>query len=353
MIKPTLSVILPNYNHAHFLAQVFKEIIGQNHPPDEIIIIDDGSTDNSVSVIGGIVTANPDVNIKFLQNDKNRGAIYTANRGAKEASCQYIYFAAADDTIAPNFFEETLRVLEQYPQAGLCSSIVTSIDVQGISIQMQMPLTELSPGGQYFDLALCRNLLRKQDSWTGGNSCVYRREAFLECGGLIQELGSHCDIFLGMLVAVKYGVCYLPKAMTSFRLMPLSYSSSTSLQEHLQSYTLMAQLMRTTYADLFPLDYADSFELGEHYRSKIATMMKQTRQQLAMMEGMVEKKNRLDKVFFVFMKIISYVLLIGFLCYSALRLRPKMWIVLKRGLVIKIKYLKGWGKQHCKCWLHT
>src|ERR1035437_7163379 len=100
MNKLTLSVVIPNYNHAHFLVQTVKEIISQSFSPDEIIIIDDGSTDNSVKVIKQIIIDNPFINIIFLQNDQNYGVIYTVNRGLRKATSQYIYFAAADDTVS-------------------------------------------------------------------------------------------------------------------------------------------------------------------------------------------------------------------------------------------------------------
>jgi glycosyltransferase involved in cell wall biosynthesis len=344
MTSQSLTVIIPNYNHAHYLKKLFKDIISQTCLPNEIIIIDDGSTDDSVCVIKEIIKCNQKLNIKFIELNKNEGVVYAVNLGANESTSQYIYFAAADDSIALNFFEDTLSVLEKFPQAGLCSSIVTSIDLNDIRVQMQKPMTKISSIGQYFNSNTCKNLLLKQDSWMGGNSCIYRRDAYLECNGLRIDLGPHCDIFLGMLIAVKYGTCFLNKEMTSFRLTPYSYSASSSLQESLKSYTLMATLMRFTYANLFPVGYAEKFELRGHLRLKIGSIMNQIRSQLLIMDTIVEKNNILDRTPLVFIKITSYLLIVLFLCYLSLRLKPQIFIVLKQMTLIKIKYLIGWIK---------
>ena len=78
-----LSVIIPNYNHSRYLVECFKRINLQTSLPQEIIIIDDGSSDNSIEVIEKelvkIKKQNPLINLLFIKNNKNKGVVYTEN----------------------------------------------------------------------------------------------------------------------------------------------------------------------------------------------------------------------------------------------------------------------------------
>jgi glycosyltransferase involved in cell wall biosynthesis len=98
-MSPTLSVVLPNYNHAKFVGRALAALLGQEHAADEIIVIDDGSTDDSVAVIERIAAAAP--TIRLLRNPSNIGVIPTLQRGLEAAHGTYIYFAASDDWVFP------------------------------------------------------------------------------------------------------------------------------------------------------------------------------------------------------------------------------------------------------------
>ncbi len=345
MNEPTLSVVMPNYNHDRFLRQAIKEILSQSFSPYEIIIIDDGSTDDSVKVIESIVRENQNANIKFLRNDQNQGVIYSVNRGLREASGQYIVFPSADDTVFPGFFEDSMRLLAKYPHAGSCSAIVDIIYADGNSIQM--PLKNPSAIECYLTPLECLRLLRQgeYDNWAGGNSCIYRVDAVRECGGHLPELEFICDIFLGMLVTLKYGTCFIPKQLAGFRLMAGGYSanfhSASSLDTALKIYSYAANLMKTTYVDLFPVDYAASWEKRMRYRAKLSAIKQLYGRQTNMIEDIISQKKLVDKFFFLCMKLCMYMQFIVLIFYYFLRIGPDLRIVLRRGLLIKLRYLKG------------
>src|SRR5256884_7474545 len=121
MTLPRLSVIIPNYNHARFLPNCLEAILRQSEQPFEIIVIDDASTDNSVEVIEAFTKRNPI--IRFYRNEQNRGVVSGMNRGLELARGDYVYYAAADDQVLPGFFEKSLRLLNEHPQAALCCTI--------------------------------------------------------------------------------------------------------------------------------------------------------------------------------------------------------------------------------------
>lgn len=102
-IRKTLSVIMPNYNDASHIAISLKAICKQSYPPVEVIVVDDGSTDNSIAIVEEVIKQYPFV--KLLRNEKNQGVNYTVNRGARDARGDYIFFPAANDIVYPGFLK--------------------------------------------------------------------------------------------------------------------------------------------------------------------------------------------------------------------------------------------------------
>ena len=100
-IPATLLVVLPNYNHAKFIGRALAALLAQARAADEIIVIDDGSTDDSMRVIERFAAKAPSINV--LVNPSNRGVIPTLQRGLQAARGKYLYFAAADDFVLPGF----------------------------------------------------------------------------------------------------------------------------------------------------------------------------------------------------------------------------------------------------------
>ena len=103
MSLPSVSVILPNFNHAHYLPQALKATLDQSVKPKEIIVIDDGSTDNSVDVISGFAKDNP--SIKLTVNEKNLGVIPSSFIGFQQATGDYMLWSGADDYLLPDFHD--------------------------------------------------------------------------------------------------------------------------------------------------------------------------------------------------------------------------------------------------------
>src|SRR4029077_4495411 len=90
---PRISAVLLNYNHARYLRDAVRSLASQNPPPQEIIVIDDASTDDSLAVLSELAKETPC--LRVLREDTNRGAIAALNRGLAEARSPYLYFGAA------------------------------------------------------------------------------------------------------------------------------------------------------------------------------------------------------------------------------------------------------------------
>src|SRR3974390_2854794 len=100
-VPPTVSFLIPNYNHARFIGTALSALAAQTRPPDEVLVIDDGSTDDSIAVLESF---QPDLpQLPLLRNPQNLGVCATLNRGLREATGSHIVSSAADDWVEPAF----------------------------------------------------------------------------------------------------------------------------------------------------------------------------------------------------------------------------------------------------------
>lgn len=220
MADELLSVILCNYNHASYVGEALQAILNQNYSPLEIIVVDDGSTDESVKVIRSVVRDDP--RVKFLLNEQNRGLCYSLEYGISVASGSYLYTAAADDRVLPGLFEKSMRLLLQYPKAGLCCSDPAWLDGRTLTLSYTPLYWSASPAYLTPDeLAgvMC-------GGYIPGHTSILRRSAWLDAGKFIPELKWHTDVFTTWVIGFRHGVCYIPEPLASLRVLPDSFSNS-------------------------------------------------------------------------------------------------------------------------------
>ena len=135
--QPLVSVLFPCYNAAEFQVQSLESILNQTYRNLEIIIIDDGSTDNTVDIVKKY--ADQDPRIRFYQNPENRKLIFTLNRGIEIASGKYIARMDSDDISFPERIEKLVAVLEDSPEVDFASSGFYIIDTKGKIIYTSVP----------------------------------------------------------------------------------------------------------------------------------------------------------------------------------------------------------------------
>jgi glycosyltransferase involved in cell wall biosynthesis len=253
----TLSVVLPNYNHARLIGRALGALLAQGRAADEIIVIDDGSTDDSVSVIDRFATKAP--SIRVLSNPSNIGVIPTLQRGLQAARGKYVYFAAADDWVAPNFFELALRRLEADPDVGLFCGETILVDGRHNRPYAVRPAVRPRMRAGRIDGPRVSQMLRSTDNWILTGSAIFRRECVDWAGGFDERLGSFADGFIARKIALRFGFVFEPKIVATWVVFPDSVSRKTALE--LQRSRHILDIVPTLIAadSGFPPWYADAF----------------------------------------------------------------------------------------------
>ena len=118
--KPLVSVIVPFLNAEKFIQETIESVFSQTYKEWELLLVDDGSTDNSTKIALNYEKENPD-KVHYLEHDKhlNKGSSATRNLGIKNARGKYITFLDADDVWVENKLEEQVEILEAYTEASM------------------------------------------------------------------------------------------------------------------------------------------------------------------------------------------------------------------------------------------
>lgn len=114
MNMPKISVIIPLYNKGFIISETLKSVLAQTFTDFEIVIVNDGSTDNSLKIVSNF----SDERIRLFQQD-NKGAASARNLGIEKATGKLIAFLDADDYWFPNHLEELIKLYTDFPNCGM------------------------------------------------------------------------------------------------------------------------------------------------------------------------------------------------------------------------------------------
>ncbi len=176
---PTVSVVLPNYNHAAFLEERIKSILQQTYWDFELILLDDCSTDNSREILQHY-ESHPRVSALLL-NEWNTGNTFLQwDKGIRRARGKYIWIAESDDVADPRFLEFTVTAMEACPSASMC--LTGSLLIDKHSRVLNRPSRDRwKETGDVRDFDgteyVCHNLLYRNYVYNA-SMVVFRREVY-------------------------------------------------------------------------------------------------------------------------------------------------------------------------------
>ena len=115
---PKISVCIPVYNGETYLAQTIQSVLDQTYSDFELVIIDNASTDNTVSIVRSFT----DSRIRLIQNETNVGMLGNWNNCLRYGNCEYMQLLCADDLLTPDNFQKKVKILEDFPEVGMVFS---------------------------------------------------------------------------------------------------------------------------------------------------------------------------------------------------------------------------------------
>ena len=122
---PKISVVIPTYNRAHLIKKAINSVFEQTYQDFEIVIIDDGSKDNTEEIVKSI----NDGRIRYIKHEKNKGEAGARNTGIENSKGEYIAFLDTDVTWSKDKLEKQLNILESSPaDVGVVFTGVEFID---------------------------------------------------------------------------------------------------------------------------------------------------------------------------------------------------------------------------------
>jgi glycosyltransferase involved in cell wall biosynthesis len=253
----TLSAIVPNYNHGRYIGRAIGALLSQERIPDEIIIVDDASTDDSLAIIEGLASRSP--RVRSISQPVNMGTNAALRKGLEIATGQYILMAGADDWILPGFCKLGLRMLAQYPAAGLFCGDTVLLDGETGKLFGYRPPARPLHRAAFVGPEQCARLLRRMDNFIHTGGTIFRRDAMLEAGGLDDSLGAFADGYLTRKIALTFGFCYAPQNVACWRVFLSGVSRTTALDPVMARRALDLYPQRIAADPAFPPWYADVF----------------------------------------------------------------------------------------------
>ena len=227
MKKPRFSIIVPLYNKAPYVRKALESIASQTYRDFELIIVDDGSSDNSAAIceeffqtfnhslahsinVNHSLAHSINVNRSFVHSfirQTNSGVAAARNNGVKASKGEYVCFLDADDWWEPNFLEEMDRLIEEYPDAGLYAT----------------NYVYYKPGKTHVALSLPRGYIDYPEAYlqsgsmpvTSITTCMPRK-VFDEMGGFPLGIKLGEDFLLWAKIALHYPVAFSEKPLAYY-----------------------------------------------------------------------------------------------------------------------------------------
>lgn len=228
---PLVSVIVPTYNGATFLRAALDSVVAQTYPAVECIVIDDGSTDSTPSIIASFGSQ------VRTERQSNQGFARARNHGARLARGEFLSFLDHDDCWRPTKLERQVDQLREQPDAAVVYTAVELIDEAGDHLG-----TIPAPPA---DVAFRNTLVMQWPHLAFEQGALVRREAFFALGCFDERLSTSIGCDLACRLALTYPIVPIDEPLAAYRQHSAQMHHDLSRLEH---------DMRAVYAKVLDID---------------------------------------------------------------------------------------------------
>jgi len=253
---PKVSVIMTTYNGEKYVAKAIQSILNQTLKDFELVVVDDGSTDNTVSIIKKLRDQDP--RIQFFQNEKNQGISFSTNRAIEKSVAPYIAPLDQDDIAEPNRLQIEFDFMEKHPDFGFVGGWTSLIDEYDRSLRVTYKST-LTP-------LMIPGTLLFVNCFDNGSTMI-RKEA-LPNGEVYRNMSPAQDYDLWLRIDTKWKMWNMPYVFLNYRIHPNNTSTVQRIKRKEVVRTMLREaLMRIgiepTEEEL-DIHYTSDMYYGEH-----------------------------------------------------------------------------------------
>ena len=247
---PKISVVVPSYNHGRFVSRAIRSALEQSFSDIEVIVVDDGSQDNSLDEIRAI----DDPRLRLISFPENQGAAEATNRGILEASGEFVAILNSDDSWRTDKLERQLSVFEAGRNLGAVFTWANFVDENGRFID-----PDNLPFGRVFEesnrsrgLWLRRFLL--QSNCLCHPSVLIRREVYDRVGLYDERFRQLPDMDMWIRVCSLHNIHIVPEPLVNFRLLQSEKNTSAISKPNLSRMVAENMLLAEKLFDLIDMD---------------------------------------------------------------------------------------------------
>ena len=205
------SVVIPLFNKAPYVKKAIRSVLAQTYTDYELIVVDDGSKDDSASIAAQAVQGR--LNCRLIQQE-NAGVSVARNNGVSLSNGDYLCFLDADDWWEPTFLEEMSELIEEYPEAGIYGTNYTIVNEAKHKTRVAPVAVESGFERGYINYCQVYAKTLAMPLWTGA-VCI-PRSIFDEMEGFPKGIKLGEDFLLWIRIALKHKVAFLNKALANY-----------------------------------------------------------------------------------------------------------------------------------------
>ncbi len=205
------SVVIPLYNKAPYVAKAIGSVLAQTFTDFELIIVDDGSNDDSAQVAEKAIEGRD--NCRLIRQE-NAGVSMARNNGVALSHGDYLCFLDADDWWASNFLEEMSKLIDEFPEAGIYGNGYTIVNET--KRKTRVAPIGVEPGFEKGYINYCQVYAKTLAMPLTSISVAIPRSVFDEMKGFPKGIKLGEDFLLWVRIALKYKVAFLNKALAYY-----------------------------------------------------------------------------------------------------------------------------------------
>lgn len=217
---PKVSIIVASYNYQNYIKETLDGLIKQTYKNFEIIVVDDGSKDNSNKIIKEYADNYDFIKLYHHKNNENRGLPETIKLGIEKAMGEYIAFCESDDYWVENYLEEKIKIINKYANPVIISNDVYAFGNYKRCQQLEKNvLNDLRSIFNTTKNKLSYKDFKKKNYIPTLSCCMIKTKELLKCNLLDNPRPSATDWWIyRQLVAKKYPIYYIPQKLTFWRM---------------------------------------------------------------------------------------------------------------------------------------